>query len=234
MKLVLKKRPKGVTIVEGFPGFGLVGTIALEFLLEQLDTVKIGTVEMNEVPAMVAIHNSKVIEPISIHYNKKHNLVFVHAINAGRDMGWALADLVLDLASKLEAKQVISLEGVGSSKPGKSRVFYYYTGKKQLKKVVEIAQPLKEGVIVGVTGALLSKYTKLPILALFAEAQSQMPDSKGAAQIIRAFDMFTGLDIDPKPLEKQAQQFEEKLRTIKRQQDQTQKAVQKRDLSYVG
>jgi len=232
MKLVLNKRPKGVTIVEGFPGFGLVGTIALEYLLEHLDTVKIGSVEMDEIPAMVAIHNSKVIEPISIHYNKKNNLVFVHAINAGRDLGWALADVVLELASKLEAKQIISLEGVGSSQPGKSRVFYYYTGKR--KMALEQAAPLKEGVIVGVTGALLSKTTKLPILALFAEAQSQLPDSKSAAQIIRVFDEITGLDIDPKPLDKQAKVFEDKLRGIKKQQDKTEKAVQKRDLSYVG
>jgi len=99
---------------------------------------------------------------------------------------------------------------------------------------LEQAAPLKEGVIVGVTGALLSKTTKLPILALFAEAQSQLPDSKSAAQIIRVFDEITGLDIDPKPLDKQAKVFEDKLRGIKKQQDKTEKAVQKRDLSYVG
>ena len=66
MKLVLTKKPKNVTIIEGFPGFGLIGTIATEFLLEHLDTEKIGIVEMDEIPAMIAIHQNKVVEPISI------------------------------------------------------------------------------------------------------------------------------------------------------------------------
>ena len=36
MRIELKKRPKRVTILEGFPGFGLVATIATEFLIQQL------------------------------------------------------------------------------------------------------------------------------------------------------------------------------------------------------
>ena len=70
MKLILSKKPKNVTIIEGFPGFGLIGTIATEYLMEHLETEKIGIVQMDEVPAMIAIHQNKVIEPISIHYNK--------------------------------------------------------------------------------------------------------------------------------------------------------------------
>ena len=64
MKVILSKKPKGVRIIEGFPGFGLIGTIAIEFLMEHLDTEKIGIVEMDDVPAMIAIHQNKVIEPI--------------------------------------------------------------------------------------------------------------------------------------------------------------------------
>ena len=67
MKLILKKKPKNVTIIEAFPGFGLIGTIATEFLIEHLKTEKIGIVEMEEVPAMIAIHQNKVIELSLIH-----------------------------------------------------------------------------------------------------------------------------------------------------------------------
>ena len=75
MKLILHKKPKNVTIIEGFPGFGLIGTIATEFLMEHLKTEKIGIIEMDEVPAMIAIHQNKVIEPVSIHYNKDFYLL---------------------------------------------------------------------------------------------------------------------------------------------------------------
>lgn len=235
MKLVLKKTPKNVKIIEGFPGFGLIGTIATEFLMEHLQTEKIGYIEIEEIPAMIAIHQNKVVEPISIHYNKKYNLVLVHAINIGKDLGWKLADLIKELAEKLKAKEIISLEGVGSPNPAESRVFFYTTedgGRSvRLKKV---ASPLQEGIIVGVTGALLAKNVDIPIVALFAEAHSNLPDSKAAAEIIKVLDVYAGLQVDYKPLYKQAQQFEAKLKTIMEKGQQAEDIQEKKKLSYVG
>jgi len=237
MKLILKKKPKGVKIIEGFPGFGLIGTIATEFLMEHLQTEKIGIIEMDEVPAMVAIHQNKVIEPVSLHYNKKHNLILVHAINIGKDLGWKLAEVIAEMARQLQAKEIISLEGVGSPNADGSRVFFYASnGTTTSKKLKGIASPLNEGIIVGVTGALLSKDITTPVLALFAEAKSNLPDSKAAAEIIRALDAYTGLKIDPKPLEKQAKDFESKLKKIVEKGKVAEEIQTKKSngLSYVG
>ena len=235
MKLILTKKPKNVTIIEGFPGFGLIGTIATEFLLEHLQTEKIGVIEMEEVPAMIAIHQNKVIEPISLHYNKKHNLVLVHAINVGKDLAWKLADLIVELSHTLQAREIISLEGVGSPNPTVGRVFYYATSEaKKNKKLEGVANPLMEGIIVGVTGALLAKNVSIPITAFFAEAQSNLPDSKAAAEIIKALDAYTGLQIDPKPLVKQAEQFEEKLKSILQKGKKAEEMNEEKKLSYVG
>jgi len=235
MKLILSKKPKNVTIIEGFPGFGLIGTIAIEFLLEHLDTEKIGVVEMEDAPAMIAIHQNKVIEPISIHYNKKYNLVLVHAINIGKNQGWKIAELISQLAKNLTAKEIISLEGVGSPNPNAGRVFYYSTQNSRVsKKLSGTANPLMEGIIVGVTGALLAKSMKIPVLALFAEAKSNLPDSKAAAEIIKALDLYTGLKIDPKPLLKQAAMFEQKLKSIVGKTKQAEEVHDNKKLSYVG
>jgi uncharacterized protein len=235
MKLNLIKKPKNVTIIEGFPGFGLIGTISIEFLLEHLQTEKIGTVEMDEIPAMIAIHQNKIIEPISIHYNKQYNLVLIHAINIGKNMGWQLAEMVTNLATQLTAKEIISLEGVGSPNQDSSRVFFYSTKNGAVSKKLEgAAKPLMEGIIIGPTGALLSKNMKTPIVALFAEAKSGMPDSKAAAEIIKALDAYTGLKIDPKPLLKQAALFENKLKSIIEKGQQAEETHDKKRLSYVG
>jgi uncharacterized protein len=235
MKLVLTKKPKNVTIIEGFPGFGLIGTIATEFLLEHLDTEKIGIVEMDEIPAMIAIHQNKVVEPISFHYNKKHNLVLVHAINVGQNLGWKLAEVIGDLATQLSAKEIISLEGVGSPNAEAGRVFYYSTKNGAVsQKLSTVANPLMEGIIVGVTGALLARNLKTPLVALFAEARNGMPDSKAAAHIINALDAYTGLKIDPKPLLKQAQVFEKKLKGLMQKGQAAQEVQQQKHLSYVG
>jgi uncharacterized protein len=235
MKLILNKKPKGVTIVEGFPGFGLIGTIATEFLMEHLETEKIGVVEMDEIPAMIAIHDHKIVEPISLHYNKKHNLVLVHAINIGKNLGWKLAEVVSELATTLNAKRIISLEGVGSPNAQNSRVFYYTSEMGgALKQLDGLAKPLSEGIIVGVTGALLAKNISTPIVALFAEAKGNMPDSKAAAHIIQALDAYAGLEIDPAPLLKQAQMFEKKLQGIVSKGHDAQQVQETKHLSYVG
>jgi len=235
MKITLLKKPKNVTLVEGFPGFGLIGTIAIEFLMDHLKTEKIGVVEMDEIPAMIAIHQNKVIEPISIHYNKEFNMVLIHAINVGKNLGWKLADMVEQLAKDLSAKQIISLEGVGSPNPDSGRIFYYSTTNSNTsKRLEETAKPLMEGIIVGATGALLAKQMKIPLLALFAEAKSGMPDSKAAAEIIKALDAYTGLKVDPKPLLKQAVLFENKLKSIVEKGQKAEDTQQKKKLSYVG
>ncbi|HLC52895.1 MAG TPA: PAC2 family protein [Candidatus Nanoarchaeia archaeon] len=235
MKLVLTKKPKNVTIIEGFPGFGLIGTIATEYLMEHLQTEKIGIVEMDEVPAMIAIHQNKVIEPLSIHYNSQYNLVLVHAINIGKDMGWKLAEMIKDLAATLTAKQIISLEGVGSPNAEGGRVFYYSTANGTvIKKIGESANPLQEGIIVGVTGALLAKHLPIPLVALFAEARQGLPDSKAAAHILEALGSYLGLNIDTKPLLKQAVLFEKKLQGIVQKSQKAEQIREEKHLSYVG
>ncbi len=236
VKLILNKKPKGVRIIEGFPGFGLIGTIVSEFLLDHLETEQIGSIEMDEVPAMIAIHNGEVIQPISLHYNKKYNLLLVHAINPGKNLEWKLADVILDIAKQLSAKEIICLEGVGSPN-SKESVFYLERGMdaKSIKALKKSCEPLQEGVIVGVTGALLSKKTDVPLLALFAQAQSNGPDSNAAAEIIGALDLFIGFSLDPEPLHKQAQAFEGKLKGIVKSHDNARKITEKKSvLSYVG
>jgi predicted ATP-grasp superfamily ATP-dependent carboligase len=44
MNLDLKEEPKNPTIIEGFPGFGFVSTIATEFLIKHLKAKKIGKI----------------------------------------------------------------------------------------------------------------------------------------------------------------------------------------------
>jgi len=237
-KLILTKKPKGVTILEGFPGIGLIGTITTEYLSEHLEMEKIGQVIVDDVPALIAVHNGKIIEPISIHYNKKHNIVLIHAISMGKGIGWELAEVVQQLAAQLQAKEIISVEGVGSQTMSKKSGIYYISTTNGKKKAIldSISQPLKEGIVVGVTGALLARPDRLktPITAFFAETASNLPDSKAAAAIIKVLDEYLGLEVDPKPLLKQAEEFESKLQSLMDQTKDVTELQKKKTLSYVG
>lgn len=237
MEIKLYKKPKNPVIIEGFPGFGLVGTIASEFLIDHLQTELIGKIMFNEMPAMVAIHNSKVVEPLGIFYSKKYNVVLLHAITPSTGFEWNVANTIGRLAKTLRAKEIVSLEGVGSTDGGDEggRVFYYTSSPKSKSRFEKIGiGPLSEGIIVGVTGAVLLRVEGIPISCVFAETHSKLPDSKAAAKIIEALDKYLGLSVDYKPLLEQAQQFEEKLRTILQKSKETQEISDKKKLSYLG
>ena len=236
MEVKLWKKPKNCTIIEGFPGFGLVGTIASEFLIEHLKTEQIGKVLFNDMPAMVAIHEKKIVEPLGIFYNQKYNVVILHAITAATHYEWAMAETIGKIASDLKAKEIISLEGVGSAEDSvDSRVFHYTNNDKNAKLFEKAGiEALKEGIIIGVTGAILLRVEKLPVSCLFAETHSNLPDSKAAARIVEALDKYLGMELDYKPLLEQAQKFEEKLKTILQKSQEAQEVSDKKKLSYLG
>ena len=236
MEYKLWKKPKNCTIVEGFPGFGLVGTIASEFLIEHLQTEQIGKMVFDEMPAVVAIHEKKVVEPLAIFYNQKYNLVIVHAITAATHYEWQMAEAIKKLASDIGAKEIISLEGVGAGDQSENtRVFYYSNNDKSANTFEKAGiEALKEGIIMGVTGAVLLRVEKIPLSCLFAETHLNIPDSKAAAKLIETLDKYIGMDLDYQPLLEQAKKFEEKLKTILQKSKEAQETVDNKKLNYFG
>ncbi len=235
MEIKLDKKPKNPIIIEGFPGFGLVGTIASEFLIDHLKTEQIGKILFENQPAMVAIHENKVVEPLGIFYDKKYNLVIIHAVTASQGFEWKLGDAIVKIAKQLTAKEIISLEGVGSNAEVKeSKAFYYTSDKKKAEKLKEQGvMPLKEGIIMGVTGALLVT-AEVPLTCIFAEAHTSLPDSKAAAKVIETLDQYLGLKIDYKPLLEQAEKFEGKLKGLLEKGHEAKELCEEKRMSYVG
>ena len=234
MEIILKKRPKNPIMVHGFPGVGLVGTITTEFLLDHLDCEQIGKINIEEMSAAVAIHDNKLVDPFGIFYNRKYNMVIVHAITATQGLEWKIANFVFEIAKKLQAKEIVSVEGVGGNAE-ESNLYFFTKDKKKAEKIKKLKiQPLKEGIVMGVTGALLLKGESMPITCFFSETHTQLPDSKAAAKAIEGLDKYLGLKVDYKPLLEQAQDFEAKLQGIMKKGMEAQDLVEKKRMSYVG
>lgn len=231
------KKPKRPIVIEGFPGFGLVGTITTGFLVDHLRCEHITHKFFEEIAPTVAIHQGKVVDPIGVFYNAKFNIVIIHSIMAPMGLEWKAADYVAQICKEYQASELITIEGVGG--PGaeesavEGRAFYYSTNGDQKIKKMGI-DPLGEGIIVGVTGAILLKGVSCPITSLFAETHSSMPDSNAAANIIRVLDKYLGLDVDPKPLQKQAEEFEAKLKAILSQSAGAKEQQERKNLSYIS
>lgn len=228
MKLELWKKPKGATIIEGFPGFGLVGPITTEFLISHLKTEQIGQFVFDELPAMVAIHQGKTINPMAVHYSKQYNIILFHTILNVKGFEWKFAQEIADAADDLKAKEIICLEGVNVIEATEQTVFGFNN-----PRFFELgAQEMRESVILGVSAALLLRAKN--VSCLFAQAHSSLPDSKAAADIISFLDKYLGLHVDPAPLVEQAELFEAKLKGMLAQAQVAEEDSEKKNLSYLG
>lgn len=215
MQIELTYKPKSPIIIEGFPSLGLVSTIATGFLIEHLNAKPIGKIWAKELEPMVAIHDKKVIEPIELYYVKKNNLIIINALTNAKGIEWEVADTILQLCKDLKAKELISIEGIGSSSEKAPKSFYYTNNSDNEKRLEKSgANPLKEGIASGVTAALMLKARSIKTSCIFAETHSQLPDSRAAAKIIETLDKLMDIKVDPKPLIKKAEEFEKKLKTL--------------------
>ena len=139
----------------------------------------------------------------------------------------------------MNAKEIISLEGVVSPlEDGLSQIFVksnYPKAEKEFRKMG--IEKLESGAVTGVTGALMLKSEHVNSTFLFAETSVGMPDSRSAAELIKYLDVYLGLKIDPAPLRKQAEEFENKLKDMVKLSMKAQtgsKDAKPEDLSYLG
>ncbi|MBW2965236.1 PAC2 family protein [Candidatus Woesearchaeota archaeon] len=190
-----------------------------------------------DIPPMVAIHENKLVQPVGIYYDKKHNLVILHVMTNVKGIEWQVGELVLELAKKLEAKEILSIEGVGTPLPSDNPSPYFYSNTEKGKKKFGEAKidPLKEGIILGVTATIiLQADTDFDVSCIFVETHSSLPDSKAAAKAIEIMDKYLDLKIEYKPLLQQAEKFESKIKGLMEKSSVATEEQKKKTLSYVG
>jgi len=237
MKIELNKKPQNVKIIEGFPGFGLVGTITTEYLLDHIkDIEKIGAIWFNEMNPMIAIHEGAVIDPLGIFYSKKHNLVLVHAVTNVNGVEWKLADAIGEIAKTLKAKELICVEGVGSLAKGLATNggVYYISASGPKAWDGSGAKKMDEGIVMGVTAALLLKSKDIPLSCVLAETSSSLPDSRASAKVIKVLDQYLNLQVDYKPLLKKAEEFEGKVKGLLKQAKVAKTHKEAKEVDYMG
>jgi len=234
MEIKLTIKPKSPIIIEGFPGLGLIGTISTEYLIKHLKAKPIGKISSKDIMPMIAIHDGKVVQPLEVYYVKSKNLVIVHVLTDIRGLEWEISEALLELYQMLKATEIISLEGI-MGQGAESKAYYFSNESKRSKKFEKVnAKPLKEGIVMGVTAALLMKEHKMNTTGIFVETKSKLPDSRSAAKIIELLDQYLNLKVDYKPLEKAAAEFENKLKGYVEGMKQAAKKTDKKAVDYLG
>jgi len=232
MEIKFLEKPKDVTIIQGFPGIGMIGSVSTEFLIEHLNVKKIANIVFDEIPATIAIHKGKIIPPVGLYYNEEKNLAIINYISQGKINEWELVKLVEKIAWELSAKEIITIDGVLSS--DETHEVYAFSNNSTINnKLKELEfKELKESIILGVTAGLIQKERELT--SFFISTNSQLPDSTAAAEAIKSIDKYLLLDIDYKPLLEQAKVFETKIKNILSKSEKTEKEKEKSIINYMS
>ena len=244
-------------LIEGMPGIGNVGKIAVDFLVQELHAKPLYDFFSYSFPSSVFVNDESLVElpSITMYYKsfgdkKKNDLIFLvgDLQPVDESSSYSFCDELLDAIHKLGCKEIITLGGIGLQKMPKKPIVYCTGNNKALVEKYKNetgANPNLYGVvgpIMGISGILLGMAARrdIPAICLLAEtyAHPMYLGIKGAQEIIRAISKKLSLTIKLDKLEKEIHEVEEEL--LKRTEEMQKLAGKslggtiKKELEYIG
>jgi uncharacterized protein len=207
------KRP---VIIVGFPGTGLVGSVAAAHLIDALGMKLGGYITSKEFAPLAAIHDYTPMPAARIHFSEKHNIILIISeMTIPISLSKELADKILGMAASLKASSIISLGGI-ALKQGEREVYVVTTDLAIVKDMMKkrLAKPIKEGATTGVTGVMLAKGTliKFPVIAFLAEASEEYLDPAAASNVLKVLSKFLNTPIDTSRLDREVRELTKGLK----------------------
>jgi uncharacterized protein len=204
----------GFTLIEGFPGMGLVGTISAKYIVDRLKFEEIGHIDANIFIPIIRIHKGYPIFPSRIYASKKHKLVVIISEQIiPRFYTEKFAKDIVKWVKSKGIKKVISLAGIHTDNPQSDQV-YGIVSNAQAKKELEKhnIELIDEGITTGITALILLELrkTNIPAFSILGNVNLQA-DYKAAATLIKTLNEILGLNIKVELLLKEARETEQEL-----------------------
>jgi uncharacterized protein len=216
---------KGSMLVVGFPTHGLVGSVAVSYLVHSLEMSPIGHMLSDRFPPTVVMEAGVVQPPVRLYASRQicgvdgkcSQLVAVLSdIQPPPELLNPIGERLLDYAEARGIQLVVALEGQPVEQRSRGDVRVVAMCNSSAVDVLESYRfPRATGLVTGFAGALLlaSVGRKLPVLCLVAQAHKSHPDARAAARMLEIIrPMVPMLVIDTMPLKRKAEEIEGELR----------------------
>lgn len=217
IKLSKEQKLKGYTLLEAFPGMGLVGAMAGSYIIEKLKMENIGRIDSDGFPAITAIHGTMPLSPARIYKSDEYKLIlFMSEFAIPPQLVYQLSQEMLSFSRKYEIGKIISVGGLPMQKPT-NKIYVASADQNLLKSAVKLGiTPIEEGIIAGISASLLlySKEYNIPSFDILVEVNPAIMDPKYAEVAIAGLNKLVGIDIDLKELHKEAVLVETKIKDM--------------------
>jgi len=234
LKIFSKPLPEGgAAVLLGFPGSGLVGTIALQYMVDQLEFDLVGTMTSKFFPPLAMMNKGVINDPVRI-YTKNDIAAIVADIPIHPAICYEIANGLMDWVAPFKPKEVLTIAGIITNEPEK-RVFGVATTAEALPRIQEVTNILPIGSISGIASTILTecKIRGIPGYGLLGETINA-PDPRASAATIDVLNKMYNFGLDVQPLIEQAVEIEQSMGKIAEEVQQSAETSPKKDLPMYG
>jgi uncharacterized protein len=206
--------PNNPVLIEGLPGLGLVGKIALRYLIKELKAKKIAYLYSPHFPYFVLVNkkgNVRLLRGSFYYYQnpKGQDIILFTGDSQSQTIEgqYEIADRMLDFSEKHGVKSIATIGGYRMEPKEKPRVFIAATNQDILHKALDAGATLSTSgsPIVGTAGLILglSKFKNIEALCLLGETRGYLPDPQAAKSVLEVLKTTFNFDLDLKGLDEE-------------------------------
>ncbi len=244
-----KPKLKKPILIEGLPGIGNVGKLAVEHLVDNLKAEKFAEIHCKDFPPQVFINTDGTVKLVNneVYYWKakkknQRDLVLLTGDYQGLSSQgqYELVEKILDICEEAGVEEMYTLGGYGlGHEIEKPEVLCATSEKKWVKRMKKYGAVFKKnepgGGIVGASGLLLGlgQLRGIKGACFMGETPGYLVDPKSAKAVLKILMKITNVDVDLKALEKKAKEIESIAQQLKEMESMSSKDKSE-ELKYIG
>lgn len=219
-------KSKNPLVIGGFPGIGLVGNIACQHIIEELEMKYVGSIDSKFFPPVAVLFNGMVYMPVRIYEDEKNEIVIVIADipihpTASYDVSRALVNWI----KSINATKLVSIAGIATT-TGEKKVFGAATSAEMLELIKDETEIFQVGTISGISGSIMTEcfLQSVPAISLLGETEGPNPDPRASIEVLNVMNDVFGLSINTEKLIVEAESIEHELSKLAAQVQTTEAA----------
>ncbi len=201
-------------LIEGLPGLGLVGKIAIRYLIKQLKAKKFAYLYSPHFPYFVLVNKKGNVRLLrgAFYYVKspegQSDIVLFTGDSQSQTIEgqYDIAEKMLSFAAKHGVSTIVTIGGYRQETDGKPKVILAGTDQQILDHAMKAGGILSEGSpIVGTAGLILglARFKQINALCLLGETRGYLPDPLSARSVIEVLKNMFNLNVDMAALDEE-------------------------------
>jgi uncharacterized protein len=221
VQVILEKEPsvKNPILIEGFPGIGLVGNIASQYIVNELNMTYLGSMSSKFFPPLAVLLGGVVNMPVRIYEDAGKGIIVLTAdIPVHPLASYDVGKEIVSWAESINAKEMVCLAGI-TVMTEQHRVFGAVSKKDLLERIKNVTEIFELGTITGITGSIMNecRVRNMPAICLLGETASAEPDPRAAIAAVETLNKIYNLGVSTNKLSEQAEQIEVQMAQLAQQ-----------------